>query len=138
MCTIHSSSPYNHCYFWNSYIDIKMTLKTRYTFVYNGLICCHIQSDRVVFHFDFFFFVIERSKISILILSLLLVISIIIIYYLIFVYKNSRTKSSFKIKIRVLYISSFNCLLFLKNMFSAFLLKQKLTIYPASVFLFSV
>lgn len=87
MCTIHSSSPYNHCYFWNSYIDIKMTLKTRYTFVYNGLICCHIQSDRVVFHFDFFF-VIERSKISILILSLLLFISIIIIYYLIFVYKN--------------------------------------------------
>lgn len=137
MCTIHSSSPYNHCYFWNSYIDIKMTLKTRYTFVYNGLICCHIQSDRVVFHFDLFF-VIERSKISILILSLLLVISIIIIYYLIFVYKNSRTKSSFKIMIRVLYISSFNCLLFLKNLFSAFLLKQKLTIYPASVFLFSV
>lgn len=115
-----------------------MTLKTRYTCVYNGSICCHIQSDRVVFHFDFFFFVIERSKISILILSLLLFILIIIIYYLIFVYKNSRTKSSFKIMIRVLYISSFNCLLFLKNLFSAFLLKQKLTIYPASVFLFSV
>lgn len=114
-----------------------MTLKTRYTFVYNEMICSHIQSDRVVFHLNFFF-VIERSKTLIVILSLLLFISLIIMYYLIFVNKISRTKSSFKIKIRVLYISSFNWLLFLKNMFSAFLLKKKLTIYPASVFLFSV
>lgn len=72
-----------------------MTLKTRYTFVDNGLICCHIQSDRVVFHLKFFL-VIERSKISIVILSLLLFISLIIIYYLIFVNKDSRTKSSLK------------------------------------------
>lgn len=137
MCTIHSSSPYNHCYFWNSYIDIKMTLKTRYTFVYNGLICCHIQSDRVVFHFDFFFCNWTKQNINTYTEFTPCYINN---YYILFNFRlqKSRTKSSFKIKIRVLYISSFNCLLFLKNLFSAFLLKQKLTIYPTSVFLFSV